>query len=127
MLMKVQAIDFHYVEARHHAIDQRLREWARYVAVRQPSWVHPMWRKGRSNGRQWEAPVIRDEINILRAHETEKAVSALPDMHRSAIRWCYVYRTSPAKVIRDLGTTYEKLDQLVRDGRTMLINRGVSA
>lgn len=126
MLMRAKAIDFHAVEEKHHAIDARLKEWGRYVMVRPPTWMHPMWRKGRMNGRQWEAPVIRDDLDIIRASETEKAVSGLPEPFRTAVRWCYVYRWTPAVAVREIGTTYQGLEKLVRDGRQMLLNRGLS-
>ena len=75
--------------------------------------------------KQWESDLqIRIEINTLAAHEIERAVSFLPDKHRTAIRWCYVHSHVPVgKVQRELGTTREALAGLIHDGRSMLVNR----
>ena len=128
MLMKTKPlhIDFFFVEPAHHAIHAELENWARYVdSSARKSWVHPMWRKGRPNGRQWSMPVIREDIRILDASKMEIAVRKLPEKQAEAIRWCYVYRTTPAVAVRNIGCTYERLALLVRSGRQMLINRNV--
>lgn len=123
MLMKVKSPDFFYVEPRHHAIHQDLENWARYVEVKRPSWIAPIWKLGKSHGRQWHAPDLRPEVNTLKGMEMEKAVFALPEKHREAIRWCYVYRCTPAIAIRELGVTYDGLADLIHAGRAMLVNR----
>lgn len=125
MLMKTrpEPVDFFHVESRHQAIHMELENWARYVGVRRMGWVHPMWKGAQSNGRQWHAPEVRDEIRPLDAMEMEKAVFKLPQKHREAIRWCYVYKWTPAIEARRLAVTYERLAELVREGRVMLVNR----
>lgn len=82
-----------------------------------------MWKQGRSNGRQWEMPQLKPMLNTLDGMEVEKAVRELPEKTRHAIRWHYVYRTSPAQAIRYLGCTYERLAEMVHNGRDMLVNR----
>ena len=117
-------VDFHHVEEKHNAIHSALLNWSRWVSVRHNiGHVHPMWAKSRSNAWQWHQPIQRDATNALDAQRMEKLVQGLPDPHKQAIRWAYVYRTSPAAACRNMGTTHEGLAQFVRDGRQMLCNR----
>ena len=117
-------IDFHYVEPHQLAMHDRLLNWARYVRVRQIVWKQAsIWRMGKSNTRQWHSPEPREETDTLDGHAIEKAVSALPDKHRDAIRWHYIWRTTPAHARQALGVTSDTLCRLVIDGRSMLINR----
>jgi len=116
-------IDFHAVEPHQLAMHDRLLNWARYVRVRRVMWQAPIWRLGRSGSRQWHSPEPREEVDILDGHALEKAVGALPEKHREAIRWSYVWRTTPAHARRALGVTSDTLCRLVTDGRAMLINR----
>jgi len=53
----------------------------------------------------------------------EKAVYALPEKHREAVRWWYVYRRDPVAMARKLGVSKQGLADLVEAGRTMLNNR----
>lgn len=75
--------------------------------------------------KQWESDLdIRIEINTLDAAEIERAVSFLPDKHRTAIRWAYVFSYIPdARIRAELGATQEGLARLIHDGRDMLVNR----
>lgn len=125
MLMKVRtpAVDFFYVEPGHQAIHEDLENWALYVEVKRRAGQAPIWRLGKSHGRQWYAPEVKAAVDTLAGHAMEKAVSALPEKQRDAIRWCYVGKWSPAIQIRAQGVTYEGLGNLVRSGRIMLINR----
>jgi len=119
-------IDLNHIPARHEAINLRLEEWARWVRVRPQAWVmQPMFRYAKSNTRQWETdPHIHVEINTLDAHEVEKTVAGLPDKHRTALRWCYVFAFIPVgKVQRELGLTRAALGQLLNDARDMMRNR----
>lgn len=125
MLMKTKPIqvDFFHVEPAHLAIHAELENWAQYVEVKRRSGQSPIWRLGKSHGRQWHAPELRAAVDSLAGSAMEKAVGQLPQKHRDAIRWCYVGKWSPAAAIRELGVTYEGLASLVRSGRVMLINR----
>lgn len=122
MLMKVKTIDFHAVQPDHAAMHARLDNWARWVSVRGVHWMGPIWKLGKSNGRQWDAPELRAPVDTLDAVVVEKAVSTLPDKHRIAVRWAYVFKDAPAKRCRELAVSMEGLDALVRSGRTMLKN-----
>lgn len=126
----LKTVDYFLVEPKHEAIHTRLENWARWCATRQHGWMSsPMFRLARSNSRQWHAPEIRPMLNLIDAQALEKAVGALPDANKAAVRWSYVFRSKPIKVCRFLGlmvgdkADHEALMSLVRDGRQMLINR----
>lgn len=123
--MRVQeAVDYNYVPERHTAIHARLENWRRWVIVRPHGWqVAPMFRMFQSKSRQWEAPVIQNPVDTLDAVVVEKAVSALPEKHRAAVRWSYVHAGNPVAMARALAVSKQGLADLVDSGRTMLQNR----
>lgn len=117
-------IDYSHVEDRHSEIHDRLELWAKWVNPQQQVWMtQPMFRQYRSHAWQWETPQLKVQINTIEAHQTEKAVSFLPEKHRAAIRWCYVWRTNPIGIARELGQTKEGLADLIEKGRDILKNR----
>ena len=120
--MRRDNIDFHAVQPEHAVMHERLNNWSRWVTERGMHWMSPIWKMGKSNGRQWDRPTLLAALNILDAVAVEKAVSKLPDKHRTAVRWAYVFKDSPAMRCRELGVSMEGLDGLVRSGRTMLKN-----
>lgn len=124
MLMRTkETVDYCYVALEHEIIHARLENWSRWVRVRPHGWqTHPMFRMYQSKARQWEAPVIQNPVNTLDAALVEKAVSALPEKHREAIRWCYVYAGNPAGIARHLAVSKQGLLDLVNAGRAMLKN-----
>ena len=117
--------DLARIAARHEAINKRLEEWARWVKVT-PRMMpqQPMFRFAKSNARQWEIdPPIHIEINTLAAHEVEKAVASLPEKHRTALRWFYVFPYIQIHIVRrELGLTKDALCQMIEDSRDMLRN-----
>jgi DNA-directed RNA polymerase specialized sigma24 family protein len=122
--MKRDDIDFHLVADQHLAIHALLENWARWVRVRPHGWqVSPMFRQYRSHAWQWERPAIADQTNVMEAVEMEKTISGLPEKHRAAIRWCYVFAGHPARMARELGVSKQGLCDLIAAGRTMLQNR----
>jgi DNA-directed RNA polymerase specialized sigma24 family protein len=124
--MKRDLIDFFAVHDQHLRIHQQLEDWARWVKVRPHGWqVAPMFRQYRSKAWQWERPDLKATVNIPQAVEMEKAVSLLPEKHREAIRWVYVFSGSPVAMARRLAVTKEGLMELVHAGRTILKNRGM--
>jgi DNA-directed RNA polymerase specialized sigma24 family protein len=126
MLAKVHSVDFHYVSPAHAAIDERLQLWARWVRVRPSGWqTHPMFKQYRSHAWQWERPEAKAPINTLDAVAMEKAVSQLPEKHRDAVRWSYVFQNNPIQMARRLAVSKDGLLALVVDGRSMLNNRRV--
>lgn len=125
MLMRIQeTVDYHHIKPEHEAIHARLVNWERWVRVRPHGWfTHPMFRNFRAS-KQWEAsPHISTPVDTLDAALMEKAVYALPDKHREALRWWYVYRRDPVAMARNLGVSKQGLAYLVEAGRTMLKNR----
>lgn len=119
-------VDFHAVPDGQLAIHQALENWSRWVRVRPHGWqISPMFAQYRSNWRQWHVPVIRESMNIPEAVEMEKAVSQLPEKHRHAARWAYVFCGKPQRMARFLGVSNEGLRELVVQARTMLRNRQV--
>lgn len=122
--MKREYCDFSRVDARHDAINLRLEHWAIWVSVRPQPWkTHPMFRQYRSHAWQWHMPEIKIQINTLECHEIERAVSFLPDKHRAAVRWNYVFRKDPSAMARTLAVSNAGLLKLVEEARDMLKNR----
>ena len=116
-------IDFHMVRDEHLAIHARLEAWARWVKVRPHGWqVAPMFRQYRSKSWQWHRPEPREAVNLIEAVAMEKAVSMLPEKHRDAIRWSYVFNGNPAGMAQRLAVSKQGLLDLVGEGRTMLRN-----
>ena len=119
-----EIVDYNYVQDRHQAIHDRLENWRRWVTVRPNGWqVAPMFRMYQSKARQWHAPVIQTPVDTLDAVLVEKAVAALPEKHRAAVRWSYVHCGNPVAMARALAVSKQGLADLVGDGRTMLQNR----
>lgn len=117
-------VDYFLVRDEHLAIHERLEAWSRWVRVRPVGWqVAPMFRQYRSKAWQWEMPVVRESVNVPEAVEMEKAVSLLPEKHRDAIRWCYVFPGGPLAMAKRLGVNKQGLLDLLHVGRTMLKNR----
>lgn len=117
--------DLSRIVERHEAIDQRLQEWSRWVKVHPRLMpMQPMFRFAKSNARQWEIdPPIHVEINTIAAHEVEKAVASLPEKHRTAIRWYYVFPCVQVHIVRrELGLTKDALCQMIEDSRDILKN-----
>lgn len=116
-------IDHFHVRDEHAAIHRRLENWARWATPRMAYAQGPIWRLGKSNSRQWHAPELRESTDPLDALKVERAVYALPDKERFAVRWSYVWKFSPAKACRMCAVSQEGLLELVSRGRTMLVNR----
>lgn len=123
--MRRDFIDFHLVPHEQLVMHGRLLNWARYVKHKFPVHIAPIWRLGKSNARQWEAPEPEVPVDTLDGHAIEKAVCQLPEKHRMALKWHYVLRTDPAHARKILGLTNDGLQRHVNDARTMLHNRGV--
>ena len=119
-----ETVDYNHIAAHHEAIHERLVNWERWVRVRPHGWfTHPMFRNFRVS-KQWEAsPHIGTPVDTIDAALMEKAVYALPEKNREAVRWWYVYRRDPVAMARNLGVSKQGLADLVEAGRTMLGNR----
>ena len=124
--MKREAIDIFIVEKRHHAVHDRLLNWAEWARVRGYPKTSPMFSAlgVRTNSRQWDVPEIRDSIDPIDAQAVEKVVAQLPDRHAAAVRWWYVYQKPTVRAMaRALATNEHGLARYCNDGRTMVDNR----
>lgn len=119
--------DFFTVMPAHVEIHERLGNWSRYVRNSRPGQaVHPMFRAYRSS-EVWGSDTIKTPVDTLDGHRVEKIVAQLPDKHRDAIRWHYVYVwINPNKVCRQLGVTKTGLAELIHAGRSMVKNRSTA-
>jgi hypothetical protein len=119
-------VDFFLVESHQLVIHARLNNWAAYVRDRPSRFVSPIWKLGKSGGRQWHEPKHGIPIDALDGHEVEKAMRHLPEKHRESLQWAYIYSFIPVhKVRKYFGVTEEGLMLLISQGRQMLVNRGV--
>lgn len=125
-MARIKLVDFGYVEPKHAACDAWLVNWARWSMNRSGSGASPMFRMYRStDANQAYGLVASTPIDALKAADAQKAVAALPIMNRQAISWHYIKKNNPRKAAVTLGCTLDGLALLVRNGRQMLINRGV--
>jgi hypothetical protein len=118
--MSSEATDFFRIPDEQWAIHVRLENWARCLTPRKRKPMAPMWRFTRSGSRAWRTPEPLRALNQKDADTIEHAVRTLPGQHRAALRWCYVSRDAPARIVRMLGITYSTLAMLVIDARSML-------
>jgi hypothetical protein len=121
--MKRESHDFHTVRPEHFEIHERCLNWARYVRDGSRSGqCAPMFRHYRSS-EVWCAD-NKTPVDSLDGHRVEKAVGQLPEKHRDAIRWHYVFFfIAPGRVQRHLAVTRSGLADLIHDGRSILNNR----
>lgn len=127
MLMATRTtIDFHAVEEKHREIHARLENWARWCNGSGGPTTSPMFRLYRAPARARGAEHTWSTVAVdgMDAQRIAKAVAHLPEPHRKALAWCYIKPTNPRRAAAEQGTTMEGLALLVRDARTMLINRG---
>lgn len=125
MLMTVRKyVDFSFVEPRHEEMDKRLQNWGRACYSGGGGGSHPMFRFVKPS-QTWDEIETRIPIDRHDAMLIGKGVAALPEPHMLALNWCYVKRTTPTEGRKLCKTNFEGLAQLIRDGRTMLINRKV--
>lgn len=121
--MKREMVDFHIVEPAHLKIHDRLCNWALWANNRPASIVQPMFMLYRpDNYERSDSGMVVDSLD---AQRVQKGVAALPESHRQAVTWNYVAPCSPTRMARSLGESLDGLAELVRRGRTMLINRSV--
>lgn len=125
MLMAVRpSTDFHEVRPGHEAIDDRLKNWARWCHGNSGRTCQPMFRLYRA-AEHWGSQEASTSVDTLDATAIQKAVSGLPHEHRKAVSWCYVVRSNPRRAAQMLAVSMDGLLLLIHDGRTMLVNRGV--
>lgn len=123
----IRFIDFSYVEEKHRAIDLRLVNWSRWSTPRGASFIQPMFKGYRPDESMDDIQAQQRPLPIdpKDAARVEKGVCALPEKNREATVWAYRIGIRPLVMCRHLGVNKEGLALLIRDARTMLINRGV--
>ena len=114
--------DVFTVSKDQEAIHLELLNWASWVRVRPVYQQHPMWRKSRSNARQWHPPVIRDQVDPTKAQAMEKRIAKMPRKHADALRWWYVWQFPELKARSLFGETKAGLVGLIRSARFMCGN-----
>lgn len=116
-------VDYQHIAPEHQAIHARLQNWRRWLGVGGMAWTaHPMWRHLKEKEER-ESGRVTVSVDAIDGHQVEKAVYALPEKHRFAIRWWYVFSGNPSAAARHAAVTKERLAELVKEGRTMLCNR----
>jgi DNA-directed RNA polymerase specialized sigma24 family protein len=122
-------VDFAAVPPSQWAIHDRLENWARWCRGRpgrDNAPASPMFALYRStDAKRAYGDETTVPIDKLDAAVIAKAVAVLPDKNRRALHWSYVHPFRPSAMARELGVGLDGLAHLVRDGRQMLINRGV--
>ena len=121
-----ESVDFNApIEPRYREIHGRLENWACSLRGSLGGGNEsPMFRLFRSND-NFEARIVSVAVDTHDAHKIHKGVLALPEQHRVAINWFYVRPIAIIRIRKMLGCTKEGLNDLVKAGRTMLVNRGV--
>lgn len=127
-MSKKNYVNYDHIPEGQEEIHERLMNWARWIRSGTGGWAcHPMWKQcvakeiedlRAKRGVESVAPIRIDE-----AVATERAVAQLPDKHRKAVRWCYVFKHNPLAACKAIAVTKEELARLVDDGRQMLLNR----
>lgn len=121
--MKRDAVDFHAVPEAQWPVHARLLNWARWCRGSGHRTVHPMFRGYRSSD-QYSGHVVSDPVDTADAVRVQKVFVGLPELHRHALQWHYVYPIAPRRMAQALGLTPEGLAQTVIDARNMMLNRG---
>jgi len=119
-------VDLNHIAPRHDAINLRMEEWGRCIKVRPQPWkMQSIWRQYRAPRQYaYETQDIPVPINTIAAYEIERIVSMLPDKHRTAIRYFYVFPYVPVMAVcRELGVSRSGLADLLTDTRDMVKNR----
>lgn len=124
MKTKIEPIDFYVIEPKQEEIHKRLENWAAWCkgGVGGSSAL-PMFRLYRPDN--FERGTYVDQVDGTDAQRIAKGLVHLPTKHRVALNWFYVKPVSPLKTCKALGLSMEGLNEHVREGRQMLINRKV--
>jgi hypothetical protein len=122
-LKRDKFVDFFEVAPGQVAMHKRLENWALSCHSAGGSSSSPMFRLYRPDN--WERIGTTAVVDFHDAAKIARGIAMLPIPHRKALQWNYVIGGSPTKARKQLGVTAEGLMLLIRDGRQMLINRGV--
>lgn len=127
-MSKKNYVNYDHIPDGQGEMHERLVNWARWIRSGSRDWAcHPMWKPciakelEELRAKQEQAPL--EPIKIDEAVAVERAVAQLPDKHRKAIRWCYVFKHNPLAACKTIAVSKEELARLVNDGRQILMNR----
>ena len=118
-------IDFHAVKPAHEAVHAELQNWAAWCEPRRRGGLGcaPMFRLYRPPP-EFSGHEPTRQVDALAAVSAQQKFIGLPEKHRHALAWAYVYPwVPPGKAQRLLALTRQGLADLVHDGRQMLANR----
>jgi len=104
-------IDLHHIPTTQQEIHRRLENWRKYVSGTGRAWfVQPMFKQAKTP-KQWEEDLhVPMPVDTQDGHKIEKAVSALPVIHRTVIRWYYVFPyVADNRIRRECGLTKDEL------------------
>jgi hypothetical protein len=95
-------IDFHAVEEKHLTIHGRLVNWGIWCKGTGHAETSPMFRLAIASARARSHDGVTFGVSVDRmdAQRIAKAVTALPEHHRSAVNWCYVKPIAPIRAAR---------------------------
>lgn len=122
-------VDFSAVPPSQWAMHDRLENWAKWCrgGDRQAgSAASPMFALYRStDARRAYGDETTVPLDRLDAMHVAKGVAALPGKHRRAVQWCYLHPRNPANMARELAVSLEGMAMLIRNARSMLMNRDI--
>ena len=120
----VSMIDFDHIKPEHHAIHDRLEnmgQWARKKVKQGGITMSPVWKLGKSNGRQWHAPEFTKAPDAKDAMIVQIAIRELPLNGRLAIGWYYcVQDVEPKRQARKMRITESDLCETMHSARQRL-------
>lgn len=127
-MSKKSYVDYDHIPEGQESMHERLVNWARWIKAGSRDWaIHPMWKpciaKELEDLRAKQEQVPLQPVKIDEAVAMERAVAQLPDKHRKAVRWCYVFKHNPLAACKAIAVSKDELARLVKDGRQMIINR----
>lgn len=123
-MKRENVVDFFAVDPKHIKMHERLVNWSKWAHSPQWGRVQPMFRLYRPDD-HWEGQEPSTPVDTIDATKIQKAMAHMPEKHRSALGWNYIKRNNPKRQAQALGVNLQGLADLVRDGRQMLMNRGV--
>lgn len=114
-----QRIDFNYVPLEHRAIDERLHNWGRWCHDPYTAGCSPMFRMTPP------PPRVRSEtevssVDVIDAEKIQKAFKRLPQVLRLVLLWCYVKRTQPGRICKEINVSMDRLAQFLYTARDEL-------
>ena len=131
---ETSTVDFASVPPSQWKIHDRLENWARWsrgasgenARIKFTSPMFSLYRSSDVQRRRYggEISVPIDPSDALKIHFAILQPAFDPQARR-ALQWCYLNGRNPTAAARELGVELQRLAELVREGRALLINRGV--